>query len=141
MKDQNCAYCMKGDLLDKFGIHICDLEVAGVYLFKEQSKRGRVIVASKEHVGEVVELTTEDRHKFIDDVSKTASVLHTLFQPDKINYGSYGDTGGHLHMHLVPKYVEGDEWGSVFSMNPDKTYLTADEYEALSLQIKTALLK
>ena len=25
MKDQNCGYCMRGELLEKFGIFICDL--------------------------------------------------------------------------------------------------------------------
>ena len=28
MKDCNCGYCMRGELLDKFGIEICDLEVS-----------------------------------------------------------------------------------------------------------------
>ena len=38
MKDANCGYCMRGELLDKFGIFICDLEVSNLILFKEQSK-------------------------------------------------------------------------------------------------------
>ena len=45
--DQNCAYCMEGELVDKFGIKICELAASKVYLFKEQSHPGRVIVASR----------------------------------------------------------------------------------------------
>ena len=56
MKDQNCAYCMGGELLDKFGIFICDLQVSQLILFKEQSKPGRVIVAYKDHVSEIVNM-------------------------------------------------------------------------------------
>lgn len=37
MKDQNCAYCMEGELVAAFGIKICELETSKVYLFKEQS--------------------------------------------------------------------------------------------------------
>ena len=37
MKDANCGYCMRGELLDKFGIFICDLKVSSLILFKEQS--------------------------------------------------------------------------------------------------------
>ena len=37
MVDQNCAYCVEGELLAKFGIKICELENSKVYLFKEQS--------------------------------------------------------------------------------------------------------
>ncbi len=47
MMDQNCAYCMEGELSAKFGIKICELETSKVYLFKEQSHKGRVIVAHK----------------------------------------------------------------------------------------------
>ena len=58
MKDQNCAYCMEGELVAAFGIKICELETSKVYLFKEQSHPGRVIVAHdfrKSNVGQVVE--------------------------------------------------------------------------------------
>lgn len=37
MKDQNCGYCMRGELLEQFGIYICDLSVSSLILFKEQS--------------------------------------------------------------------------------------------------------
>ena len=47
MVDQNCAYCMEGELVAKFGIKICELETSKVYLFKEQSHPGRCIVAHK----------------------------------------------------------------------------------------------
>ena len=61
MKDQNCAYCMEGELVAAFGIKICELESSKVYLFKEQSHPGRVIVAHKKHVSEITELTAEER--------------------------------------------------------------------------------
>lgn len=50
MIDQNCAYCVEGELVDAFGIKICELPTSKVYLFKEQSHPGRVIVAHKRHV-------------------------------------------------------------------------------------------
>ncbi len=53
MKDQNCAYSMEGELVAAFGIKICELETSKVYLFKEQSHPGRVIVAHKKLVGGV----------------------------------------------------------------------------------------
>ena len=139
MKDQNCAYCMGGELLDKFGIKICDLEVSQLILFKEQSKPGRVIVAYKDHVSELVSISAEERRLFIEDVAKAANALHKAFKPNKVNYGAYGDTGCHLHMHLVPKYEGGDEWGGVFQMNPGKIYLTDKEYEEMINKIKENL--
>lgn len=139
MKDQNCAYCVEGELLDAFGIKICELESSKVYLFKEQSHLGRVIVAHKKHVSELVELSQEELHLYFDEVAKVANVLHKLFQPEKVNYGAYGDTGYHLHFHLVPKYKDGYEWGGVFAMNPGEKYLTEQEYAELVEKIKNEL--
>ena len=139
MKDKNCAYCMGGELLDKFGIKICDLEVSQLILFKEQSKPGRVIVAYKDHVSELVSISAEERRLFIEDVAKAANALHKAFKPNKVNYGAYGDTGCHLHRHLVPKYEGGDEWGGVFQMNPGKVYLTDAEYAEMIEKIKENL--
>ena len=139
MKDTNCGYCMRGELLDKFGIFICDLRVSSLILFKEQSKPGRVIVAYKDHVSEIVNLTEEERNLFFADVNQVANALHKAFAPKKVNYGAYGDTGCHLHFHLVPKYEGGDEFGGVFQMNPDKVYLTDAEYAEMIQKIKDNL--
>lgn len=139
MKDTNCAYCMRGELLDKFGIFICDLQVSSLILFREQSKPGRVIVAYKDHVSEIVNISEEERNLFMADVTRAAKALHAAFKPNKVNYGAYGDTGCHLHMHLVPKYEGGDEWGGIFQMNPGKVYLTDAEYAEMIEKIKANL--
>ena len=67
--DQNCAYCMEGELVAQFGIKICELPSSKVYLFKEQSHKGRVIVAHKKHVSEITELTAEERAAYIEDIN------------------------------------------------------------------------
>ena len=64
MKDNNCGYCQGGELLAKFGIKICDLDVSQLILFKEQSKPGRCIVAYKDHVSEIVDISEEERNRF-----------------------------------------------------------------------------
>lgn len=139
MKDSNCGYCMRGELLDQFGIFICDLTVSSLILFREQSKPGRCIVAYRNHVSEMIDISDEERNAFMADVARAARAIHAAFRPDKVNYGAYGDTGCHLHMHLVPKYQGGDEWGGTFQMNPNKTYLTDEEYQAMIDRIRTNL--
>ena len=138
-KDTNCAYCMEGELVAKFGIKICELDTCKVYLFKEQSHPGRVILAHKKHVGDMTELTPEERAAYFEDIAMVSAALQKVFNPQKINYGAYGDTGHHLHFHLVPKYKDDFEWGGVFLMNPDKKYLTDAEYSEMIEKIKAAL--
>lgn len=139
IKDKNCGYCMRGELLEKFGIYICDLDVSTLILFKEQSHPGRCIVAYKDHVSELVDISDEERNRFFADVARAARAIHAAFKPDKVNYGAYGDTGCHLHVHLCPKYKGGDEWGGTFTMNPGKVYLSDEEYKKMIEDIKAAL--
>ena len=135
-----CAYCEEGELVGKFGIRITELSASKVYLFKEQSHRGRVIVASKRHVSELVDLERRERQAFMDDVARVASALHKLFSPEKVNYGAYGDTCGHLHFHLVPKYAkDAFERGTPCAMDPKHTYLSDTEYADLVATIKAEL--
>ena len=115
MKDQNCAYCMEGELVAAFGIKICELESSKVYLFKEQSHPGRVIVPHKKHVSEITELTAEERAAYMEDINRVACAMHEIFNPDKVNYGAYGDTGHHLHS-IKYLNIRIDMNGAVYSL-------------------------
>ena len=139
MKDQNCAYCMKNELLDKFGYLAFETNCSLVIVFKDQSHKGRMIVAHKNHISEIQYLTDEERNEYLADVAKVAKAIQKVYNPDKINYGAYGDTGCHLHFHLVPKYKDEFEWATPFAMNPGKTYLTPAEYDEMIEKIKENL--
>lgn len=139
IKDTNCAYCMEDEKLDQFGIKICELPTSKLYLFKEQSHPGRVIVAHKRHLGDMTLLSDEERNAFFADIAHVSRALQAAFHPDKVNYGAYGDTGHHLHFHLVPKYKDKYEWGGVFAMNPGVKTLSDAEYAELIQKIKDNL--
>ena len=139
MKDCNCGYCVGGEPLAKFGIKICDLAVSQLILFKEQSHPGRCIVAYKDHISEIVNITDEERNAYFADVARAAKAIHAAFGPKKVNYGAYGDTGCHLHFHLVPKYKDEFEWGGVFAMNPGAVKLSDAEYAEMIEKIKANL--
>lgn len=141
MLDQNCAYCMKGDLVAKFGYFCCETESSNVYIFKEQSHPGRVIVAHKKHVSEIIELTDEERNQFFKDINTVSNAIHKVFNPDKVNYGAYGDTGHHLHFHLVPKYKDDFEWNGVFLMNPGLKIASDAECEEIAKKLRAAMNK
>lgn len=134
--DENCFYCSKNEALDSLMIKICDLEVSTVYLFKEQTYKGRCNVVFKEHKSEITDLTEEEAKAFMNDVRKVAKAIQKAFNPDKINYGAFADTMQHLHFHLVPKYKDGADWGRMFEMNPGKMLLNEEEYDELVATIK-----
>ena len=134
-----CLYCQNNELLHQLMIKVCDLEVSQLFLFKEQSYRGRCNVVFKDHTVDFHELSDEQRNAFMRDVARVGKAIDKVFHPDKINYGAYADTISHLHMHIVPKYQGEYGFGGIFEMNPQKVMLTDEEYTSLISSISTAL--
>ncbi|MDU0200933.1 MULTISPECIES: HIT family protein [Paenibacillus] len=135
-----CNYCSKNEALNNLMIEIGQLRVSTLYLFKEQTYRGRCIVALNEHETEFFHLPQEKQDAYMRDVAQVAAAIEKAFQPDKINYGAFGDTMPHVHFHIVPKYKDGYTWGKMFEMNPaGNLLLTEEQYGALIDQIKSHL--
>lgn len=113
MKD--CYYCEKGEKLNQLMTHIADMGNASIYLFRDQTHKGKcIVVFNTDHRTEWYQLNQEEQSELIYAVAKTAEALHNVFNPDKINYATYGDKVSHLHVHVVPKYENGPDWGGPF---------------------------
>ena len=120
-------------------IQFAELRVSRVFLFKEQTYRGRCLVAYNGHVNDLNELSDDERNAFMADVAQVTRAMQKALNPEKINYGAYSDKLSHLHFHLAPKYVDGPDYGGTFQMNPQKVYLTDGEYQELIDKIKACL--
>lgn len=137
--NNDCLYCNKNQTQKDLMIEICSLSVSTVFLFKEQTYKGRCVIAYKDHNVELYQLSPEELLAFMTDVNKVASAIAKLYNPAKVNYGAYSDKLPHLHIHLAPKYVDGADYGSTFVMNPQKVYLTDSEYTEMIDSIKKEL--
>lgn len=136
---KECLYCTNNGTLHNLMIEIAHLSISRAFLFKEQTYRGRCLVAYDGHVNDLNELTEEERNAFMSDVVKVTRAMQKVFNPEKINYGAYSDRLSHLHFHLAPKYVDGPDYGGVFRMNPGEVYLTDAEYGRMVEQMRDAL--
>ena len=136
---KDCLYCQNNETLHSLMIEVATLRVSRLFIFKEQTYHGRCLVAYKAHVDDLNLLSDEERNAFMADVAQVTRAMQKVFNPAKINYGAYSDTLSHLHFHLIPKYVDGPDFGGVFQMNPKKTYLSDKEYAEMAEAIKKAL--
>ncbi len=118
----DCFYCENGAKLNELMLHICDLKVSRVFLVRNQNFPGRCVVQYKDHLTELFQLSKEDRDAFGEDVALTAKAIWEIFEPDKINYGIFGDGVPHLHVHIIPKKKGGYCWGGQFDMNGQPDY-------------------
>lgn len=136
---KDCLYCTQNKTLQDLMLPIAELSVSKVFLFKEQSYKGRCLVAYNRHINDLNELSDAERNAFMADVVKVTRAMQKVFDPEKINYGAYADKLSHLHFHLVPKYVDGPDYGGTFQMNPQKVYLTEEEYNRMIEAIRESL--
>ncbi len=136
---KDCLYCQNNETLKNLMVEVAKLSVSRVFIFKEQTYRGRCLVAYNGHVDDLNVLSDEERNAFMTDVAKVTKAMQKVFNPDKINYGAYADTLQHLHFHLVPKYVGGPDFGGVFRMNPQEVYLTDEEYASMAEALRKEL--
>ena len=116
---ETCMYCLKDERLDRLMFPVAEFESTRLYLYRESTYPGRCVLVPDRHVCHLTDLTDQERNRFFADAVKTAKALEKVFAPDQINYLMFGDSLPHLHLHLVPKYREGADFGSLFRMMPE----------------------
>lgn len=121
--------------------HVADLEVSSLHFYREQTYPGRCVLVFRNHVHKLTDLTAEEHAAFFRDVARCASALTDLYRPGKINYLVMGDMSPHLHIHLVPKYPDKPDWGTIFQMMPEPSLFLSPEEEAAEIQRIRAALK
>ena len=137
MKVDNCRYCSKGTDIAEV---VADLEVSTLYITKDQSYKGRCIIALNDHKKELFQLDSKELQAFSRDMARAAKAIYEVFKPGKINYAAFGDTYPHVHFHLVPKYEGGKSWGSQFELPLSTTNLASpEELAQRSKEIKSRL--
>lgn len=137
----DCFYCENGEKLRGLMLEICALPHAVVYLNRDQKHPGRCVVRFPEHKTELYQLSEEERNGFFRAVSAVAGAIDALYHPGKINYAIYGDLVPHLHVHVVPKFSDGLQWGAPFDDGVPKTLLADGEYEEMISMLRAEIEK
>ena len=74
----SCQYCEKGaDLLEKM-LPICSYRNADIYLSRDQTHKGKCIVAYRDHKKEWYELSGSEQADLIAAVAATAKAMQKL---------------------------------------------------------------
>ncbi len=71
----DCLYCRRDQRLQDLMIEITPMTVSTLYLFKEQTHRGRCVVAYRAHVNELFELPDAELASFMADVARAAKAI------------------------------------------------------------------
>lgn len=134
-----CKFCEDASLRPDM-VEVGPVPGGVLYLHRDQTHSGRLLLASQRHVKKVTDLSFQEYRELMDSVYRAAQAVTDLLHPDKINYLIFGDTGAHLHIHIVPKYRDGKDWGKVFLIDEPTPVLLPDaEYLSLRAGLRRRL--
>ena len=84
---------MEDERRDNLMIEIGKLSVSYRFSFSKNKRIGaKFNVVYKDHVKELFQLDEDELNAYMKDVKEVAEAIEKAFQPNKINYGAYGDT-------------------------------------------------
>ena len=89
--------------------------------------KGHILIISKEHKINYLELSKEEKIELIDIIDKCIKYLQSTYNPQGFNIGSNigiisGQSIQHFHYHIIPRYL-GDmknPKGGIRGVIPDK---------------------
>ncbi len=77
------------------------------HLERHPIARGHALVVFRDrHVADFTSLSTTEVEAYWRDVQATARMIERVFAPCHMNYQLFGNSVPHLHVHLVPRYID-----------------------------------
>ncbi|MCP3742575.1 HIT family protein [Rossellomorea sp. BNER] len=95
------------------------------FLDISQVTKGHTLVIPKVHKENVYELTPKIASHLFSVVPKITNAMKTEFNPIGLNLlNNNGELAGqsvfHFHLHIIPRYGQGDGFGAVWKTNNDQ---------------------
>ena len=127
----DCVFCkiVKGEIPSA---KVFENEHVLAFLDLSQVTKGHTLIIPKVHKENLFELTPEIAKHIFEVAPTIANALKETYQPIGLNaVNNNGEKAGqsvfHFHLHLIPRYGEGDGFGAVWKNNQS-------DYSSLDLQ-------
>ncbi len=139
--DPNCVFCkiINGEIPSS---KVYENEDVFAFLDLGQVTKGHTLVIPKDHQANIFELKEETAAKLFQNVPKIANAIKKAFNPVGLNLlNNNGELAGqsvfHYHVHLIPRYGEGDGFGAVWKTH--ESDYTQEERNQVAQDISNAL--
>ena len=98
------------------------------------------------HATDLAQLPEREHDAFMLDLKQTGQALQRALHPDHMNYECLGNSGPHLHWHVIPRYQNDPRWGRPVwegwprnEFNIDRVVIGNQEYQDLVMSIRMCL--
>ena len=104
MSPDGCPFCAKEP--QDPARRIAELGTSVLYLAEDQFFPGWCLLILKRHAAELWQLDPAERTTLMEEVSRVARALASVFDAVKMNYELLGNQVAHVHWHLVPRRAD-----------------------------------
>ena len=102
--------------------------------------RGHVVVAFRgRHVADFTTLSSSELADYTQDIQAVALAIERVFRPCHVNYLLLGNIVPHLHVHVVPRYLDDAAPGQPlpWAPSPVADEIFADQFRQLKDALST----
>jgi diadenosine tetraphosphate (Ap4A) HIT family hydrolase len=122
-------------------MRILELPNSYVILNRDQFFPGYTLLFTKIHATELFHLDRKFRTGLVEDISRVAEALFTVYAPDKINYELLGNMVPHIHWHIVPRFASESLWPRpIWAEAHKELFLSPEEYRQRIENIRSTLI-
>ncbi len=111
-KEKGCVFCNRLKMKDTIkNLIVYRGEKCIVILNKFPYNTGHTLVIPNRHIGQIEKMTAIESEEYFRLTQQSVKFIKKLFKPDSLNLGmnlgraSGAGVPGHLHMHIVPRWV------------------------------------
>lgn len=137
MSHEDCIFCkiIKGDIPSA---KVYEDEQVYAFLDLSQVTKGHTLVIPKTHTKNIYETPPEVAKELFERVPKIANAIRKAYQPKGMNLLNNNEAAAeqsvfHLHLHLIPRYGEGDGYNLGWTTHNDD--YTNDELQTIASEI------
>lgn len=123
----------------KYGYIVCELDISNVYLSKNQSRKGHVIVEIKDSKTDLLKLLPLERNGYFADLVMVSKAVKKVFGADDFDYVCRESEDYCIHFDVIPKYRESTDYTkTVFDEN--EVLLDASQYSEMVDKLRKELI-
>lgn len=110
----DCWFCKK-----QLGEPFYTGRVGNAHLERNGIARGHAVVVFRDrHVADFTSLSADEVAAYWGDVQAVAKMIERVFRPCHMNFQLLGNLVPHLHIHLVPRYLDDAAPGTPLPWEP-----------------------
>ena len=125
--------------LENDSFYVADLDLCQVRLHKNSAFPWVLLIPKQNNLSEIFDLSPQDQQQLMREIDRTARIVKTLFNADKINIATLGNVVSQLHVHVVARYQNDPLWPDPIWGRDVRAEYQAEALEKVVIDIKHAL--